>query len=180
MIFGKKKDAEAKSEKIKHISQVPFLMDIKPREKYVFYSDYFKIDNSYATIMSFFHTDGALDGFAAFWGVNRIPYDLPQGVSAINFEQVSRMTDNWISEHQTKAEHASEMDANAQLQTGTNTTRQTAEKSLGDLAVIAQELNNGASYLNVQNRILVKAPTLEELDAAVDKLVVSIWTIFRH
>ena len=170
MVFGKKKDVEAKPEKIKHISQVPFLMDIKPREKYVFYSDYFKIDNSYATIMSFFHTDGAIDGFSAFWGVNRIPYDLPQGVSAINFEQVSRMTDNWISEHQTKAEHASEMDANAQLQTGTNTTRQTAEKSLGDLAVIAQELNNGASYLNVQNRILVKAPTLEKLDAAVDKI----------
>ena len=170
MIFGKKKDDAVKPEKIKHISQVPLLMDIKPREKYVFYSDYFKIDNSYATIMSFFHTDGAIDGFAAFWGVNRIPYDLPQGVSAINFEQVSRMTDNWISEHQTKAEHASEMDANAQLQTGTNTTRQTAEKSLGDLAVIAQELNNGASYLNVQNRILVKAPTLEKLDIAVDKI----------
>lgn len=56
-----------KSKVNKSFESVPFLKDFKAKECYVFFSDYFKIDNYYATIMSYFHTSGADDGFGAFW-----------------------------------------------------------------------------------------------------------------
>ena len=37
----------------------PHLLVMKPAEKYVFHSDYFEIDDGFATILSFFHIEGA-------------------------------------------------------------------------------------------------------------------------
>ena len=45
----------------------PHLLAIKPKEKYIFHSDYFEIDNQFACIMSFFHTETARDDFGPFW-----------------------------------------------------------------------------------------------------------------
>lgn len=151
-------------------SGTPFLKKFKPREKYVFHSDYFVIDNYYATIMSFFHSHGSHDSYGAFWGINRIPSGLKAGVTTINFEQVRRMGESWISEHQSIAENVANMNENSQSQGGTNTSKERAKAASTDLQVIAQELNQGASYLNVHDRILVKAPTLDALDDAVAKI----------
>ena len=159
-----------KSKVNKSFESVPFLKDFKAKECYVFFSDYFKIDNYYATIMSYFHTSGADDGFGAFWGINKIPSGMKENIVTVNFEQISRMGEGWISSHQKIAEGVAQSNSNSQAEAGTNTTKFKAKKAISDLEVVAEELNNGASYLNVHSRLLIKAPTLEELDEAVSKI----------
>lgn len=153
-----------------HFSDLPVLARLKPKEKYVFHSDYFQVDTYYATIMSFFHTQASDDNFGAFWGINRIPSGLPEGVTTINFEQISRMSEPWISEHQTQSETAADSNLSEQSRAGSHTSRMRARKTQSDLETIAEELNNGASYLHVNYRLLVKAPSLEILDEAVSKI----------
>ncbi len=161
-IFKKKnRDDEASMALGKPLSSFPHLKEIKPKERYIFCSDYFQVDTYYATILSYFHIDGSNDNFGPFWGINRIPAGLAEDVTTVNFEQVKRMGEGWVSAHQNTAEGVAQMNENSQMSAGTNTTRKNAAKSRDDLAIIAEELNNGASYLNVQNRLLVKAPTLE-------------------
>lgn len=148
----------------------PHLKEIKPKESYVFHSDYFKIDDYYATIMGYFHTTAASDNFGPFWGVNRIPSGLPDGVTTINFEQIDRKGKGWVDQRQTSAEGVAEMNENSQLTAGSNQSKTRAQRSREDLRIIAQELNDGASYLNVQDRIMIKAPSLEKLDEAVSTI----------
>lgn len=148
----------------------PHLMEIKPKEKYVFHSDYYKVDTKYACILSFFHTEGATDNFGAFWGINRIPSGLGEDITVVSFEQTRCMTEKWLSEHQTRSEGIANMNENEQNKVGSNTSRGKASRKSYDLGVIAQELQDGAAYLHVHYRLLVKAPTLEKLDEAVSKI----------
>ena len=145
----------------------PYLKKIKPKEKYVFHSDYFQIDDYYTTILSFFHNDAANDGFEPFWGLFLIPSGLPAGVTTINLEQVSRMSEKWILDHQHNAESVADKNEIEQHRSGSSAARMKASKAANDIAQIDMELNDGASYLNVQNRLMVKAPSLEDLDKAV-------------
>lgn len=146
------------------ISNFEHLMNVKPSEKYVFRSDYFDIDNTVACILSFFHQEGATDNFGPFWGVNRIPGHLPEGVSVVLFEQNRRYGEGWLRDNQTKAEGTAQMSVNEHSKTGTHTSRAKARQKTEDYAVIAQELQDGASYLNVHFRLLVKAPSEQVMD----------------
>lgn len=148
----------------------PHLKDIKPKERYVFHSDYFEVDSQYASILSFFHVEGASDNFGAFWGINRIPSGLSDDVSIVLFEQTRRMTEGWLADHQSRSEGIAELNENEQAGAGSNTSRGKASRKSYDLQVIAQELQDGAAYLHVQYRLLVKAPTLVKLDEAIDKI----------
>lgn len=148
----------------------PFLKDIKPKERYVFHSDYYQVDDYFATILTFVHSTGGADNFGPFWGINFFPTDMPEGVSTMNFQQISRMTNAWIDDHQARAEGHAEMNEAEQDHGGTNSSRGRATRKAIDLEIIAAELNDGASYLNVHDRLLVKAPSLEVLDEAVAKI----------
>lgn len=145
----------------------PHLIEIKPKERYIFHSDYYQVDSKFACIMSFFHTNGAKDDFGPFWGINRIPSGLDNDITIVSFEQVRRMTDGWLSEHQSKSEGISRMSQNEQERAGTHTSKGKARRTEEDLEVIAQELQDGAAYLHVHYRLLVKAPTLAQLDKAI-------------
>lgn len=168
----KKKNAEVEENIAldKPLSSFPHLKEIKPKERYIFCSDYFRVDTYFAVIMSFFHTPGAQDGFGPFWGINRIPSGLGEDVTTVNFEQIQRMGESWVQAHQTTAEGVAQMNENSQNAAGTNTSKSKAKRSRDDLAIIAQELADGASYLNVHTRIMVKAPSLSALDDAVQKI----------
>lgn len=167
-----KKDKDIKDEPDRSFDapSSEYLREIKPKERYVFHSDYFKVDNYYVTIMSFFHNMGASDDFGPFWGINMIPSGMDKRVTTINLSQVSRMGEKWIADHQSSAEGVAEMNINSQDMGGSNKNKSNARKTSLDLQVIAEELNNGASYLNVQDRIMVKAPSLEMLDDAVQQI----------
>ena len=169
-IFQKILTGTQSHEVLRSYEAYPELIKIKAHERYVFHSDYFRIDDYYASILMFNHRQGAMDRFGPFWGVNMIPYQLPKGVTTMNIDSVVRMGQGWIDAHQPRAENISNKNTMAQHENGTLTEKTKARRSQQSLAEIAQELTNGASYLNVQNRLLVKAPTLEMLDQAIHKI----------
>lgn len=148
----------------------PFLMNFKPKQGYIFHSDYFQVDDGYGTILSYFHRQGATDTYSAFWGITKIPTGMPEGVSVTLFEQVSRKGESWIARHQTKAETVVKNSSKSQVESGTSSGKHKASKAEQDLFDIAMELNNGASYLNTHFRVLVKAPSLDLLDTAIAQL----------
>lgn len=148
----------------------PHLMALKPREKYVFHSDYFQVDNRFCTIMSFFHNEGAADNFGAFWGVNRIPAGLGRDIEIVLFEQTRRMTEGWIEQHQRVSEGVSQTNEHEQANAGTSQGKIKSIRRANDLMEIAKELQEGAAYLHVHFRIMVIAPSLEKLDTAVTKI----------
>lgn len=149
----------------------PHLLALKPKEKYVFRSDYFEVDENYvACIMGFFHDEAARDDFGAFWGINRIPNGLEDGVTVVVLEQVRRMGEKWIDEHMKVSEKLDKLEEGEQAQSGTMRSRRKAAKVADDMEIIAGEIQDGASYLHVHNRLLIKAPNLETLDASIDKI----------
>lgn len=166
----RRKERKKDSKKDRSFAAYPHLLALKPKECYIFHSDYFQIDNEFATILAYFHKDGALDSFGPFWGINQIPSGLGKDVTTFTFEQIRRMPEGWIQDHQTKAEGIAAMDEQEVNRAGTRTSKNNASRKSQDMDTIARELQEGASYLNVQMRLLVKAPTLEKLDYALSQI----------
>lgn len=162
--------ARAKKQERFSYENYPHLLGMKPYEKYVFHSDYFEMDDGFATILAFFHVEGAADNFGTFWGINRIPSGLSGDISTICFESIRRMDEDWLNSHQTRAEQVSQMNMREQRGVGTNTTKLNADRKEMDLQTIAQELQDGASYVHCHYRLMVKAHSLEELDKAIEKI----------
>lgn len=160
----------AKERKDYSFREYPHLLAMKPKEYYLFHSDYFEIDNHVATIVAYFHNDGAIDNYGPFWGINRIPSGLPDNVISFTFESISRMSEGWIQNHQTKSEGIAAMDSQETGRSGTTTSKHQAGRKLSDFDTIARELQAGAAYLNVHYRLLLKAPDLETLDYALDQI----------
>lgn len=148
----------------------PHLLAVKPREGYVFRSDYFQVDSGTACVLGFFHDEAARDDFGAFWGINRIPAGLGDGVSVVVFEQVRRMGEKWIDDHIATSDKLGKLDSGEQETSGTASTRRKAEKVSSDVDDATAEIQDGASYLHVHNRLLVKAPSLESLDEALERI----------
>lgn len=148
----------------------PHLLALKPKEKYLFRSDYFEVDGSVACILAYFHDDAAHDNFAAFWGIDRIPDGLDERVTAVVLEQVRRMDEKWIDSYTKQSEKLDRLDANEQEETGTTSSKRKAAKISGDLGITIGEIQDGASYLSVHNRLFLKAPDLATLDDTIDRV----------
>ena len=167
---SRREEKKAEKESTLSYTAFPDLKKIKPYDGYTFHSDYFEVDDEYGCVMSFFHREGAKDDFAPFWGLMMLPSGLEKEVTIHRFDQVEKMTQGWIDSHQNKAETVSDIGSEEQDRGGTARERGKARRRAEDLEIIGQELLNGAAYLHVSFRILVKAPTLEKLDAAVDHI----------
>ena len=166
----KEKQKELMSKDIR-FSKYPYLVAAKPREKYVFHSDYFHIDGSVATIMSFHHMDGATDGYPAFWGIGRVPMGLDNDITTVSFEQVRRMTKGWVEEHESIAESVNTMNTQeANTSKSTKAMKLKNSKKAQELEVIARELTDNAAYLQCQFKLMIKAPTLEKLDECIIRI----------
>lgn len=148
----------------------PHLLALKPKEKYLFRSDHFEVDGSVACVLAFFHDDAAHDNFGAFWGINRIPAGLDERVTTVVLEQISRKSEKWVDSYIKTSEKLEKLDAGEQEDAGTASSRRRTAKISGDIETITGEIQDGASYLSVQNRLLVKAPDLETLDDTIDRI----------
>ena len=152
------------------IDVYPHLMALKPKEHYMFHSDYFDIDGEAACILAYFHDEGSTDGFPAFWGINRIPGGLGDGVSTMVFEHVSRETDEWVDEHIKVTDRLDKLEEKEQIEGGTMSSRRRASKIGADMEDVVQRIQDGDAYLYVHNRLLIKAPNLDALDVAVERV----------
>ena len=148
----------------------PHLLALKPRERYLFRSDYFEIDDSVACVLAYFHDDAAHDNFAAFWGIDRIPDGLDDRVTAVVLEQVRRMDEKWVDSFTKQSEKLDRLDQNEQEETGTTSSKRKAAKISSDLEVTIGEIQDGGSYLSVHNRLFLKAPDLETLEDSIDRV----------
>lgn len=168
----KTKEEKAQKQQRRHITykDKPFLKDIKPKEGYLFFSDYFKIDGKYATVLSYFSNPGVRKGFAPFWGVGLVPKGLDIDVSTINIEHVDLMTEAWVRSKQSVAKEVLNRNKKTQNDSGDIDEAKKADKSAEDIDEIAYELSIGDNYLRVKYRLLIKAPSLEALDEAVEKI----------
>jgi hypothetical protein len=163
--------AERQARRLKGtFADYPHLLAIKPREGYLFRSDYFDVDGGMACILGFFHDEAARDDFGAFWGINRVPSGLGEGVSVIVLEQVRRMGEKWIDDHVTSTERLEKLSDNEQNASGTNSSRRKANKVASDVEIASAEIQDGASYLHVHDRLLVKAPSLAALDETLERI----------
>ena len=151
------------------VRDYPHLLAVKPRQGYVFHSDYFDIDGEVGCILSYFHDESARDELPPFWGVNLIPY-LPQNVTAILLEQVSRVSESWLTDKIKSSERLDRLDTQEQSENGTTSSRRKASKVSADIERVIDEIQDGAAYLSVHYRILLKAPSLEVLDDVIDDL----------
>ncbi|MFE7119723.1 hypothetical protein ACFU99_30335 [Streptomyces sp. NPDC057654] len=169
-----KKNWWQRRREVKHLQGTfdayPHLLALKPKEKYLFRSDYFEVDGSVACMLAYFHDDAAHDNFAAFWGIDRIPDGLDERVTTVALEQVRRMSEKWIDSYTKQSEKLDRLDANEQEETGTTSSRRKAAKISGDLGITIGEIQDGSSYLSVHNRLFVKAPDLATLDDTIDRV----------
>lgn len=166
----KEKEKNTKSNDKDRIRDYPLFRAIKPKSKFLFRSDYFQIDGYYATILTVMHHKGADDNLGYFWGIQLIPRNIGNDVSVRRIEHVGRMSESWIDSHQGRAEGLLNNQASETERDGSLTARQKLSKQQQQLVDIANDLMNGSSYLRVAIRLLVKAPTLERLDDAVNKI----------
>lgn len=166
----KEKEKNNKSNDKDRIRDYPLFRAIKPKSKFLFRSDYFQIDGHYATILTVMHHKGADDNLGYFWGIQLIPRNIGNDVSVRRIEHVGRMSESWIDSHQGRAEGLLNNQASETERDGSLTARQKLSKQQQQLVDIANDLMNGSSYLRVAIRLLVKAPTLERLDDAVNKI----------
>lgn len=150
----------------------PHLLAIKPRERYVFRSDHVEVDTNGAVmcVLAFFHADEANDEFLSFWGVDRLPDNMPDGVRAILIESVERKSDKWIIDAEKKSERLTKLDEREQSSGGTMRTKRKTAKSADDLFTTIGELQDGATYLSVHMRLALYASSLDKLDAATERL----------
>lgn len=165
-----KKGKSSKEKKDLSIMKSPFFKKVKPKENYLFFSDYFKIDDEYATILTIFHTEGADDKLGYFWGISLIPSDLDSDVSVRKMTQVARQSESWIMQHQGKAEGLLSTNESQVRADGSFKAQATHTRKQQSLIDIAQELMSGGSYLRVSMRLFVKAPNLNKLDDAVERI----------
>lgn len=168
----RRKEKEGTKDKNKEIQikDAPFFRAIKPKEHYKFFSDYFKVDDQYGTVLTILHTEGADDKLNYFWGISLIPGDLDSDISVRRLTQVARKSESWVMQHQGKAEGLLGSSEQQVQRDGSFSSRARYNKKQQGLMDIANELMSGASYLHVGMRLLIKAPTLNKLDDAVERI----------
>lgn len=148
----------------------PHLLATKPRQGYIFHSDYFQVDESVATILAYVHDDAAHDQFPPFWGIDRVPDLLPDSVTTTVLEQVVRQSDKWVEQHLKQADRLDSADERDSADAASSAARRRSAKISADVAEINAEIADGATYLQVASRLLVKAPSLEVLDQAMERV----------
>lgn len=166
-LFGKKKKKDGRTVLIR---ESPLYKALKPGKHMLFRSDYFEVDNHVATVLSLFHEQGSDDRLGYFWGIHLIPRGLDRDVTFRRIEHVGRVSESWVASHQGRAEGLLNNKANEVARDGSITSAQKLNKEQQQLYEIASDLSQGASYLRVAFRLLVKAPTLEQLDEAVNRI----------
>lgn len=143
-----------------------FLDDIRPKEGYCFRSDYFEIDDKYAKIVTFVNKGSSKKTLPIFWGINLIPQGVQQDVTIVLLKSVDRMTDAWIEDHQQTADNVTSFNENETKKSTDRKAKHEAEHKSTDIDIIAKELMDGASYLNIHFRLMIKANSLDSLEKA--------------
>ena len=173
--FGKKKKNKNNEEPLIKVSGTfkdnPFLNDVRPREGYYFHSDYFNVDDKVAKIVTFVNKGFGKKLLPIFWGINLIPQGLNQDVTIVLIQSTDKMSESWIEEHQSTADKVSSFNDSETSKSVNRSEKKKAKSTSTDIDIIAEEIIDGAAYLNIHFRLLIKAPDIKSLDKAEDAIV---------
>lgn len=147
------------------------LNDVRPSEGYYFNSDYYDIDGKVGKIMTFVNVGNSNKPLPRFWGINMIPQGLPQGVTTVLVQNVDKLTESWIEEHQKVADKVASFNDVETSKSVNRKAKHESSRALKDVDVIANELTDGASYLNIHFRLLVRADNLNQLEKAEEQII---------
>ena len=149
----------------------PLLNDVRPKEGYYFHSDYFEVDDKVAKIVTFVNKGASKKLLPVFWGINLIPQGLSQDVTVVLLQSVDKMTDSWVEDHQKTADNVTSFNESETKKSTNRQAKHEADTKATDVDIIAQELTDGASYLNIHFRLMLKANDLESLEKAETALL---------
>lgn len=146
------------------------LKDIVPFGNIQFKSDFFRTGIYYGAILTFVAEPGSVNGLPPMWGYRLIPHVTDREVSARLVTSFQSRSQSWVE--------ARALDA-ADITTGTMTDADKAGQTLELEAQKARhqsnqqvmaEISSGASYLDVTYKIVVYAPSREQLNTAINQL----------
>ncbi|MGJ8462418.1 hypothetical protein ACSGFZ_03810 [Staphylococcus haemolyticus] len=152
------------------------LDEIAPRGNIKFNDIDFTIDGKYATILTFIVRPGSFNKLAPLWGIETIPRLISsnkladKNIEAKIMHSIQRRPDAWA---ENKIEPATEVTS-----AGVEETERASQKlhskffkqHYDDVNEIADEIKDGATYLDLSIRVSLKAPTKEDLQAAIQVL----------
>lgn len=166
---------DKKTESTKLIRHSDFFSRVKPKNKYCFFSDYFMIDDdTYGTVLTLLHNDGADNRLPRFWGVlvsvmNWLDTEEFRDVRIRFLNQARKRPKGWVDAKQLQSERVVASDKQEAKGFSTND-KATVNENEAALTEVMEEIRKGASYLDVRMNYLIKAPSLEILDTVVRRL----------
>ena len=151
-----------------------FLGKIKPYGNVIYKSDYIMIDSQYAVILVFAAPGGRVDKLDPMWGLQMIPViyskDLESEVTAKMLYSVSRREREWTEDKLTTATDVTDSGETEAASNGQGFYAMRYGKQRYDVQDMANDVANGASYLDLSIRVVVKATSIELLDKAVSSI----------
>ena len=169
-------DAQAKQKKQKKKKKPTtrlsstMLRDVVPFGNIQFKSDFFRTGIYYGAILTFIAEEGSVTGLPPMWGYRLIPHVTDRQVTARLVTAFQTRPKDWVE--------ARALDA-ADITTGTladaaksgQTLELEAQKSRHQSNQITMgEISEGASYLDATYKIVVYAPSRQQLDTAIGEL----------
>ncbi|WP_341775913.1 hypothetical protein [Staphylococcus hyicus] len=162
-----------------HILKHNKMLDmIAPKGNIKFDSIDFTFNGGVGTILTFVIQPGKFNRLSPLWGIDSIPKLLNSSISnnsrlknkkieAKIFHSFQRRPDNWA---ESKIDTATEV-ANTGVKETSRASQILASKIFyqhyKDVQEIAEELKEGATYLDLSIRVAIKAPTREDLQEAI-------------
>lgn len=148
------------------------LSQIAPVGNIIYNSDYFLLDSSYATILTFVATKGHVDDLPPMWALQMVPglYDkkFRGHVTAKLLTSYSKRNKDWAEKKLTSATDVAESGLIETTKGRHGVERSQYAIRQAQTAEVSQELAMGASYLDMSIRILLKADNAALLDSAVE------------
>lgn len=178
----KKKKRQKVEEKLELRQE--WIEKIKPIGNVKFGSVDMQIDGRYATILTFVVTPGSFNKLEPLWGINAIPRLIrDKNLREKNIESkllynVSRRSDKWAESKIPQAIEVAQSGHHETTKGSQATEAMRFRDRFNQTQEIAYELKNGSSYLDLSLRVVIKAPTQEDLTASIRALEREYQSIF--
>ena len=168
--YKKKRKAKVKQKLELHQTA---LDQIKPVGNIKVSSNYLEMGGKFARILSFIVTPGAFNNLRPMWGIDTIPKivsdtrlrDMDADAKVIHSFNIR--SNKWV---QSKIPEAMDVSKTGFNETANSSQAMDADKykdRYSDTRVIANEVRNGSTYLDLSIRVIVTAPSEDDLNAAI-------------
>lgn len=146
------------------------LKDIAPFGNILFRSDHFRVGLYYGTVLTFTAEPGAITGQSPMWGYRLIPVLSDPEVTTRLVTAFQTRPREWVEARLRDADHLSTTTMKEAKDAGQSLEMDNQMDIIRDHAVVSREVSGGASYLDVTYKIVMYAPTLEQLKLAEQEL----------